>query len=53
MIIVAGQILPLQRLTAEMDEAFIDLFTAFFGSGAADWTKFETAAAKFFAEPST
>lgn len=49
MIVVAGQTLPLQRLTPEMDQAFIDLYGAFFGASVIDWTKFEAVAARFFA----
>lgn len=49
MLVAAGQILPLQRLTAEMDQAFIGLYGAFFGGTIADWAQFEAAAARFFA----
>ena len=50
MLVVAGQILPLRRLSAEMDQAFIELYGAFFGGTTADWVRFEAAAARFFAE---
>jgi len=33
-----------------MDQAFIDLYGAFFGGTTADWSRFEAAATRFFAE---